>query len=148
MANGITNNASSSAKTSQRSTQLNVQNSAPKNFNNHSGAFGGFSSFDINGVFKVLFGLLLLFSVFRVLNNNEPITLYAFFEKVVAAPTIPTDWLSVFDTSFGSTFPTGLKWLGSIVDFFSEAFSFALFTSTAALNVVVFFLYFLRWLLF
>lgn len=100
----------------------------------------------VSSVLALVMFILLAISAFRLLNNGEPIQLSTFLSQVAGAPTIPTDWLQVLDTSFGSSFPSWLQWLGSIFDFFVDIFEFSLFTSTAALNAVIFIFYFLRWL--
>lgn len=104
------------------------------------------SRLSVGSAFTLIFMLLLAVSVFRILLNGQAISLSTLLSQVAGAPTIPTNWIGIFNTDFGSTFPYGLQWLGSIFDFFTELFSFSMFASTAALNVVVFLLYFLRWL--
>lgn len=102
----------------------------------------------VGSIFTLAFMLLLAISVFRILLNGEAIQLSTLLSQVAGAPTIPTNWIGLLSTNFGSTFPWGLQWLGSIFDFFTDLFSFSLFASTAAVNVVIFFFYFLRWLFF
>lgn len=111
--------------------------------NSHAGQFRGGSFL---GLFSALALLLLVLAVFRLLHNGDVISLQSFFSKVVSAPSIPTNWLHIFDTSFGDSFPWALAWLGKIFDFFSDLFSFAMFISVAALNALSFILFFLRWL--
>lgn len=98
------------------------------------------------GIFQILICLILLVSTFRILSGSGALTFTGFLSQLSNAPSIPFDWLHVFDFSFASTAPSWLQWLASILDTFIDLFKAGMFVGTAVLNCLSFLLYFLRWI--
>lgn len=98
------------------------------------------------GIFGLVFLLILFVGIIRTLVGGNSVTFTSFLQTLRDCPQIGYDWISFTDTDFGSSFPFGLQWLGSIFDFFMDIFSVSLFGSTAVANIISVIFYFLRWL--
>ncbi|AXF52635.1 MAG: hypothetical protein [Inoviridae sp.] len=99
-------------------------------------------------IFKLIFLLMIVFSIVKILVGRDPITFSGLLSTLSNAPTFSTDWIKYVQTNFSETFPWGFQWLGSIVDFFTDLLSVSLFVSVGAANVITFILYFMRYLFF
>ena len=111
--------------------------------------YHGLSKLDIaGGIFSKLLFVIFGVCVVRLLTNGlaGAVSFSSFFEMLQNVPSIGFGWLHIFNTDFSNTFPVGFQWLGSVLDFFSDFFSFTGFLSTAGLNVIPFFFYFIRWI--
>lgn len=99
----------------------------------------------VNRIFGVIVALLLVLASFGVIAGNpqiNAITFESFLSTLENAPRIPTDWIGALQTSFVSSFPSYLKWLGSIIDTITSIIQVPLYASTAILNFIPFIIYF------
>lgn len=94
--------------------------------------------------FKILILLIFAISLIRVLSNSEVVTLRGLLQLLSDSPTIPLDWIKY--TNLSVSWGGLLKPIATFVNTLMDVFSFALFISVAAANVVLYAIYFLRWL--
>lgn len=94
-------------------------------------------------IFCLALCIMLIFSLFRVMKGSEFFGFTQLLKMLENAPAIPTDWIGSVSTNFGETFPYGFQWLGSCIDFFTNAFAATIFTGVAGVNLLTFVLYFI-----
>lgn len=98
------------------------------------------------GVFRAVLLILLFIVLVRTLlglstNQFSFSSLLTVFSR---APTIDLSWISSISSNFAETFPFGLQWLGSVVDWFVSIIAGWFFVTNAIANAVIFVVYFLR----
>lgn len=97
----------------------------------------------LHTVFILFLGIVLIRVLTRGLDNIPTFT--SLLDALSGAPSIPFDWLDVFNFSLADMFPVGLQWLGSLFDFFVDCFRAGMFVGTAVVNIFPFFFYFIQW---
>lgn len=99
---------------------------------------------DVFSFFKILILLVFAVSLIRVLSNSEVVTLRGLLQLLSDSPTIPLDWIKY--TNLSVSWGGLLKPIATFINTMMDVFSFALFISVAAANVVLYAIYFVRWL--
>lgn len=103
-----------------------------------------FSASDVFSVLKIIILIVFAVTVLRVLQNKDSLTLETFLDLCANSPTIPTDWIKF--TDFSVSWGGILKPISIFLNTIGDIFSFALFVSVAAANVVLYAVYFMRYL--
>lgn len=99
---------------------------------------------DVFSFFKILILLIFAVSLIRVLSNSEVVTLRGLLQLLSDSPTIPLDWIKY--TNLSVSWGGLLKPIATFINTIMDVVSFALFISVAAANVVLYAIYFVRWL--
>lgn len=99
-------------------------------------------------VFGIVLAVLLVVCVARLaggLGDSGLPTFQSFLKMLGNSPTVPTDWVKY--VAFDINLPGWLNWLEIFVETIGDIFSLLAFTITGGINALLYFLYFLRWIL-